>query len=267
MPEASGGDAEARDGSDTADPAAIGLSAARPRWRLRTPRAPGDDATYRRLAVFAGWVMRLISREEWDAASQLPATGGVLIVSNHVTYVDPVALGKYLIWSGRWPRYLGKASLWRVPIIGFLARHCHQIPVERGTDRAKDALVHARVALEQGECVAIFPEGGRTRDPDFLPGRARTGAARLALATGVPVIPTAHWGTHAILPPRRMTLPRLWVRHRIQVVMGDPVDLSDLAGRADDPDAVREASDRIMASVTLLVDELGRADAIDTQQL
>lgn len=252
---------------DALTPEASGLSSARPRLPLSTPSAPGDGPTYRRLAVFAGAVLRLMSREEWDAASQLPATGGVLVVSNHVTYVDPVALGKYLIWSGRWPRYLGKASLWRVPIIGWLARRCHQIPVQRGTDRAKDALVHARVALEQGECVAIFPEGGRTRDPGFLPGRGRTGAARLALATGVPVLPTAHWGTHAILPPRRVTLPRLWARHRIQVVMGDPVDLSDLAGRADDPDAVREASDRIIASVTLLVDELRRADAVDPQQL
>lgn len=240
-------------------PDALTPDATRPRTKLRTPPAPGDDPTYHRLAAFAGWVMKVISREEWDAASQLPATGGVLIVSNHVTYVDPVALGKYLIWSGRWPRYLGKASLWRVPIVGFLARHCHQIPVQRGTDRAKDALVHARVALEQGECVAIFPEGGRTRDPGFLPMRGRTGAARLALATGVPVLPTAHWGTHEIMPPRRFAIPRLWARSRIRVIMGDPVDLSDLAGRDDDPESVREASDRIMAAVTALVHDLRSA--------
>ena len=223
---------------------------------MRTPPAPGDDRTFRRLAAFAGAVMRLVSREEWDAASQLPTTGGVLVVSNHVTYVDAVALGRYLIWSGRWPRYLGKSTLWRMPVIGFLARHCHQIPVERGTDRAKDALGPARVALEAGECVAIFPEGGRTRDPDFMPMGARTGAARLALATGVPVVPTAHWGTHDIMPPRRLTVPRLWARHRVRVVMGDPVDLSDLVGRHDDQAAVREASDRIMDAVTALVIDL-----------
>lgn len=241
---------------DALTPGTSGLSSARPRLPLATPAAPGDGPTYRRLAVFASAVLRLISREEWDAASQLPATGGVLVVSNHVTYVDPVALGKYLIWSGRWPRYLGKASLWRVPIIGWLARRCHQIPVERGTDRAKDALGAAREALERGECVAIFPEGGRTHDPDLWPMHGRTGAARLALATGVPVVPTAHWGTHEIMPARRVTLPRLWARARIQVAMGDPVDFSGFAGRGDDPEAVREASERIMAAITALVREL-----------
>ena len=222
---------------------------------LETPSAPGDGAVYRRLARLAGWVMRRITDEVWDDAAQLPRTGGVLIVSNHVSYADVIALGRYLIWSGRWPRYLGKAELWKVPVVGWLATQCGQIPVIRGTHQAKDSLKPARDALERGECVAIYPEGGRTHDPDMWPQSARTGTARLALDTGVPVIPTAHWGTHGIMPGRRLRWPRIWPPTRIEIVMGDPVDLSDLAGRTDTR-AAREATERIMAAVTALVEGL-----------
>lgn len=222
---------------------------------LRTPSAPGDGPVYRRLARFVGWVLRNTTDEVWDDAAQLPPTGGVLIVSNHVSYADVIALGRYLIWSGRWPRYLGKAELWKVPVVGWLASQCGQIPVIRGTHQAKDSLKPAREALARGECVAIYPEGGRTHDPEMWPQASRTGTARLALETGVPVIPTAHWGTHAIMPGRKLTWPRIWPTPRIRVVMGDPVDLSDLEGRSDTR-AAREATDRIMAAVTALVEDL-----------
>lgn len=223
---------------------------------LRTPSAPGEGPVYRQLALFAGFVMRLISREEWDDARQLPPTGGVLVVGNHVTYIDVLALGRYLIWNGRWPRYLGKSELWKIPVVGWLARQCHQIPVKRGTAQAKDSLAAARAALEEGRCIAIFPEGGRTRDPKLWPMRVRTGAARLALSTGVPVIPTAHWGSHLIMPARTFRIPKIWPKQTIRVVMGDPVDLADLMDRPDDPHAIREASDRIMAAILALVADL-----------
>ena len=223
---------------------------------LRTPSAPGDGPVYRRLAVGVGWVLRLTCDEVWDDARQLPADGGVLVVGNHLAYVDALSVGRYLVWSGRWVRYLGKAEVWNIPGIGWLARKCHQIPVHRGTDRAKDALGPARIALEEGRCIGIFPEGGRTRDPDFWPMVPRTGAARLALATGVPVIPVGHWGAQEFMPGRRLAPPRLWPRKTLAIVMGDPVPLDDLRARADDPDAVREASVRIMDAVTTLVEGL-----------
>ena len=160
-----------------------------------------------------------------------------------------------MIWSGRWPRYLGKAELWSTPVVGWFARKCGQIPVLRNTAQARDALAPAQAALERGECVGIYPEGGRTRDPDLWPMTARTGVARLALSTGVPVIPTANWGTHLIMPGRRLTWPRLWPRKTIRVVMGDPVPLSDLYGRTD-VEAMRIATDRIMDAVTILVEGL-----------
>ena len=222
---------------------------------LRTPSAPGDGPVYRSLAAGAGYVMRAVSKEVWDDAAALPSSGGMILVSNHVSYADVIAMGRYVIWSGRWPRYLGKAELWSMPVVGWFARKCRQIPVLRDSAQARDALAPAQAALERGECIGIYPEGGRTRDPDLWPMTARTGVARLALATGVPVIPTANWGTHRIMPGRKLTVPRLLPRKRVEVVMGEPVDLADLVGRTD-VEAMRAATERIMDAVTTLVEQL-----------
>lgn len=211
---------------------------------------------YRGLASFAGLVMRSFTREEWGDAAALPATGGVIVVANHVSYVDPIAVARFVIWHGRWPRLLGKAELWNVPVVGWLARGCRQIPVQRGTAKAIDALGAAKDALSRGECIMLYPEGGRTRDPDLWPMSPRTGAARLALATGVPVIPMASWGTHLVMPGRRLTWPRVFPRQHVRVVMGEPVDLSRWAGQARDLVAIRAASNKIMEAVAELVVEL-----------
>lgn len=223
---------------------------------LSTPNHPGDTNVYRTLARVCGAVFRATIEETWDDATQLPVNGGVLVVANHVTNLDTLMLGRYLIWSGRWPRYLGKAELWKVPGIGWLGDRCGQIPVHRGTDKAADSLQPAKQALREGQCVAIFPEGHRTTDPGRWPDpKGRTGAARLALATGVPVVPVAHWGTHEIFPTKGFSLPRLWPRKHVEIKMGDPVDLGGL----DDPDdreQVREATQRIMVTITSLVAEL-----------
>lgn len=224
-----------------------------PKSKLRTPKAPGDGAAYPFLGRLVGFVYRNGTKEEWDDAAQLPKEGGVLVVGNHVSYADVLATGRYLIWHGRWPRYLGKAELWKIPVVSYFAKACGQIPVHRGTAHARDALSSAEAALKRGECVSIYPEGGRTHDPDLWPQTARSGAGRLALATGVPVIPIANWGTHEIMPGKRLTWPRLGAR--IQIKMGDPVDLSDLQGRTD-LEAGHIATDRIMAAVTKLVEEL-----------
>ena len=79
--------------------------------------------------------------------------------------------------------------------------------------------------------------------------------ARLALATGVPVIPTANWGTHAIMPGRKLTIPRFFPRKEVRVIMGEPVDLAELVGRTD-VEAMRIATERIMDAVTTLVEHL-----------
>jgi len=228
--------------------------AGRERWPLRRAAPTGGEPVYRGLASFAGLVLRHGTREEWDDAAQLPATGGVLVVPNHTSYVDPIAVGRYLIWHGRWPRLLGKAELWRLPVIGWLARSTGQVPVERGTAAARHALDAAADALRGGECVVIYPEGTRTKDPDLWPMTPRTGAARLALSTGVPVLPVAQWGTHDVMPGTQLTWPR--PGRTIRIVMGDPVPLDDLRATPDDPASVRAAAERIMTAVTALVEQV-----------
>ena len=89
----------------------------------------------------------------------MPDHGGVVVVANHISNADPLALGQFLAYSGRWPRFLAKSSLFHVPGLGRLLRGAHQIPVERGGSRAVDALAAARTALAAGQVVVVYPEG------------------------------------------------------------------------------------------------------------
>lgn len=218
---------------------------------LRVANPTPVQPTYRRLAKFGGWLLRRLVDSDWDDAAQLPRAGGVIVVSNHISNFDPPSLALYLVWHGRWPRALAKVDLWKVPVIGWLAKNTGQIPVERGTDRAKDALVHAREALDAGECVVIYPEGTITADPDTWPMTARPGVARLALQTGYPVIPVGQWGANLVMPGKKPVWPRFRPRRTMVFRMGDPVRLDDLD--AGDDEAVRTAGARIIAAITELV--------------
>ncbi len=109
--------------------------------------------------------------------------------------------------------------------------------------------------LRQGACVIFYPEATVTRDPEQWPMAARTGVARLALATGVPVVPAAHWGAQDGLPYGSLR-PHLLPRRRVRVRAGPPVDLSRFAGLPLTAPVLREATRKIMADVTGLVAEL-----------
>lgn len=207
----------------------------------------------------ANTVASLISRKRCAGAEHIPQSGPALVVANHTSNYDTIALGDFIISHGRWPRFLGKSEIWKVPFIGWLARESRQIPVERHTERAKDSLIHAREALEAGDIVAIYPEGTITRDPAGWPMLARRGAARLALMTGVPVIPAAIKGADAILGGRYLELGKMFgSREReVTVVAGPPVDLSDLPV-TDDPteEHIQEATRRIMQTISTMYGQL-----------
>ncbi|MBU4434754.1 MAG: 1-acyl-sn-glycerol-3-phosphate acyltransferase, partial [Alphaproteobacteria bacterium] len=181
--------------------------------------------------------------------------GGVLVVANHTSYFDPLAVGMYLIWgAGRWPRYLGKVQLFHAPVLGWLARSCGQIPVERHSAKAKDALAAAEAALAAGKCVAIYPEGTLTGDPTLWPMKGKTGSARLALETDVPVIPVGQWGAHFFFPDEKPGFPLVLSRHHVfRVSAGDPVDLSDLRGQPVTKELLDEATRRIIDAITAQV--------------
>lgn len=236
-------------------PTPIRITSDRGRLPLRLANPHPVQPVYRSVARLGGWLLRRLLRRDWDAAANLPPTGGVIVVSNHISNVDPLCLGQYLIWNGRWPRALIKADVWSIPVLGRLARATGQIPVDRGTQRAEDALVAARAALAAGECVLVYPEGTITADPDTWPMTPHPGVARLALATGAPVIPVGQWGAQAVMPGKKLTWPRLIPRRTVSFRAGPAVDLSDLVGSQRTSD-VQAAAQRIMTAVTALVSEL-----------
>ncbi len=226
--------------------AALSLRAANP-----SPVQPA----YRRIAGFAGWLMRRVTRQNWDDAPHLPRTGGVVVVANHISNADPLALAHYLIWQGRWPRFLAKIEVWSMPVAGWAAKATGQIPVRRGAHDASDSLAAARAALAAGECVVVYPEGTITGDPDGWPMTGRNGAARLALATGAPLVPVGQWGAQLLLGGKKPAWPRFVPRPTMTLRTGPAVDLEDLAGR-DDPEAVQLATDRMMAAIVAVVEEI-----------
>ena len=143
-------------------------------------------------------------------------------MSNHVTYADPVTFAHFLYNNGHAPRFLAKSQLFTMPVIGWVVRSLDQVPVYRGTSKAKEAVDDGIAFLKRGNCITIFPEGTLTRDPDLWPMVARTGAARMALTTGVPVIPVAQWGAHRLLGRYSKVLKPI-PRKKVTVVAG-PAD-------------------------------------------
>jgi len=198
-------------------------------------------------------LLTVLARRDWRGGEHLPATGGAVVVANHATYLDAVTAGHWVWDHGRVLRYLVKSGLFRVPVFGSVLRNARQIPVYREGPDAAQAYRAAVEAVRRGEVVLVFPEGTLTRDPDLWPMRGKTGAARIAMATGCPVIPLGQWGASDILP-RYRRLPRLLPRRTIQVWAGPPVELADLHGR-EDREAVGEATARIMAAIVGLVAE------------
>ncbi|KQT91188.1 hypothetical protein ASG49_11895 [Marmoricola sp. Leaf446] len=197
----------------------------------------------------------LTTKRDWIDGEKVPATGGCIVVVNHVSHLDPMTLGHFLYEHGRLVRYLAKDALFRTPVLKHIVRDAGQIPVARQTDRAVSAYDAAVEAVRRGECVGVYPEGTITRDPDGWPMRGKTGAARIALATGAPVVPIGQWGAQEVLPAytaRPHVLPRRTTHYKV----GDPVDLQDLAGRELTPEVLAEATDRIMAAITALVADL-----------
>lgn len=180
----------------------------------------------------------------------IPATGPALVVANHISYLDPIFTGIYFDKIGRIPRFLAKDAVFRIPVVGRLATETGQIPVYRGSSDAVDSLREADRALTQGHIVAIYPEGTITRDPDYWPMRAHTGAARLALDhPGVPIIPLVHWNTQLIYDHYHGKKFRPFPRKRVTVRAGAPIDLSALRDLPRSGETLRLVTDHLMAAV------------------
>jgi len=202
-------------------------------------------------------LLSLFLKRDWDDFASLPAAGPAIVVSNHLTSFDAVIIVEYILYHGRYPYILAKSTLWNVPMLGALLRDIDMIPVSRGTAQASDSLAAAREKLAQGKIVFIFPEGTTTRDTQMWPFSAKTGAARLAIETGAPVIPFGHWGASTICPDNAgpQKWPHLLPRHWVCIRSGDPIDMSPYGRDVNDREAVRAASAAIIAALVPLVED------------
>jgi 1-acyl-sn-glycerol-3-phosphate acyltransferase len=210
---------------------------------------------YRVAADILQPISRATSRQDWQGRSQLDRPSGLLLVVNHISNYDFLVIADYVNSTGRPVRFLAKESVFRLPVLGRIVRGAEQIPVKRDSSDARTALSAAIAAVEAGECVVVYPEGTLTKDPDGWPMLGKTGAARIALATDVPVIPIGQWGAAAVLPPGSAR-PRFWPRRTVRVSAGEPIDLSAARSRAVDVDLLREVTEMFMASITGIVGRL-----------
>jgi 1-acyl-sn-glycerol-3-phosphate acyltransferase len=239
-------------------------------------RHPGRSGAllYALAASVVGGFVTVISRLQMErqrgrkrVAAELP-TGAVIVIANHTSYVDGFLLALVCRRMGRTLRLLATAGVFRAPIIGGLARRVGFIPVARGTSSAADALEPALDALAAGEAVGLFPEGRTTRDPQQWPERARTGVVRLAIRSGAPVIPVAMIGAHRVIGGRRMfsrMLLNVVLRPKVSIEVGPAIDVSSLItpDELNDQEALRRATDAVMAQLVSLVAEVRREAAPD----
>lgn len=219
------------------------------------PIARPDSRAYRAVARLVRPLMFALVRYEWRDVENLPPEGGFIAAANHATELDALTFAHFLFDQGYEPRILAKRGLFTTPVIGSLLRATRMIPVDRGSAAAAASLDAARGQLGDGACVAIFPEGTITRDPDMWPMEAKTGLARIALASKLPVVPIAQWGAHRVLP-RYGRMIRPFPRKTVTMVVGPPVDLSDLYDRPLDSQVLRETMNRVMDAITDLLADI-----------
>jgi len=198
-----------------------------------------------------------LAKIRFTGREKLPRDGAFVLAPNHYSEFDPLIVAVAVWRLGRAPRFMAKESLFRLPVLGAALRATGMIPVARAASAsaAKQTMLQAKDLVEHGRGVIVYPEGTLTRDPELWPMRGKSGAVRLALAGDIPLIPMAQWGTQEIMGRYQKGL-RLWPpRKPVHVVIGDPIDLSDLRGRVGDQAALTEATSRLMAAITDLLEQ------------
>ena len=200
-------------------------------------------------------IIKAAMKRDWHGQEHIPRDGGVILAPNHLSYADWAAVALFVHQAGRYPFFLIKSSAFDVKLIGPFLRTCGQLPVHRDpadATRVVKELKDAENSLRAGGCLIVYPEGTASRDPDLWPMTGKTGVARLALVTGAPVIPVAHWGAQVILPYGSKK-PHLVPRHLVRMLAGPPVDLSAYQGRPLGREVLRGATDAVMADITRLL--------------
>ncbi|MFT4258607.1 lysophospholipid acyltransferase family protein [Microbacterium sp.] len=210
------------------------------------------------LAALVVPLVGLLAKMRIIGADKLPREGAFVLAPNHYSEFDPIIVAVAVWRMGRVPRFMAKESLFKVPVVGWVLRRTGMIPVARSSSAAaaKQTMKQSEELVKHGRGVIVYPEGTLTRDPDLWPMRGKSGAVRLALADGIPLIPMAQWGTQQIMGRYQKGLSLWPLRKPVTIVVGDPVDVSDLAGRAGDQAALNEATTRLMDAITALLEDI-----------
>ncbi len=163
------------------------------------------------LAAIVVPAVSYLAKFTFTGREKLPRTGSFVLAPNHYSELDPLIVAVAVWRSGRAPRFMAKESLFRIPVVGAALRATGMIPVARAASAAaaKQTLAQAEELVEHGRGVIVYPEGTLTRDPELWPMRGKSGAVRLALAGGIPLIPMAQWGTQEIMGRYQKGL-KLW---------------------------------------------------------
>ncbi len=209
-------------------------------------------ASYRAAEAVLWPPFMAVTRRDWQGSQHLGTHGeGIVVAVNHISYIDPIVIAHFLHDNGRPPRFMGKQSVFEVPVFGRLIRKAGQIPVARGLDPTT-ALAEAVAAVNAGECLVMYPEGTITRDPGLWPMKGRTGSLRVALQTGAPLIPVAQWGAQRLMAPYSKVIKALPPK-TMQVRAGPALDLDDLRGQPVTAAVLEEGTERLMDAITDLL--------------
>lgn len=199
--------------------------------------------------------LKVVSRQHVTGTENIPATGGFIAVANHLSDLDSLTAMRALV-DVDVPAYsLAKSSLFEVPVLGHVFKAGGQIPVYRETANAGNALIEAERRLRAGDVIMVFPEGTLSRDPLLWPMTGKTGAARLAMATGAPILPMGQWGAQDIIDSFGGGF-HPFPRKDVRILIGKTFDLTAYGSDTTDYDAVRAATAEIMRTITGLVEQL-----------
>jgi 1-acyl-sn-glycerol-3-phosphate acyltransferase len=199
--------------------------------------------------VLAGPILHLLWRPEVTGLEHIPASGGAILASNHLSIVDsvflPLMISRPVTFAAKSEYFTGTRLVDR--ITGTYLRATKQLSVDRAGARAAQDMLESALGLMQGGALfGIYPEG--TRSPDGRLYRGRTGIGWLALSSGLPVIPVAMIGTDRVLPPGSK-IPRV---SRIKVKIGSPLTFEAQIARGTGARQRRAVTDEVMQSIKAL---------------
>jgi putative phosphoserine phosphatase/1-acylglycerol-3-phosphate O-acyltransferase len=190
-------------------------------------------------------------RVDIEGLENIPREGGAILASNHRSYLDGLVVAAIASRRGRKLRFLGKREIFEAPVLKYVARAAGQIPVDRGSGSAKP-LRAAIDALDRGEAVAILPQGTIPRGEAFFDPVlvAKPGVARMAIASGAPVIPIALWGTERIWP-RNERVPNIArLGETVHARVGEPIWLKAAAGEEESKPMLDASARQVMERIS-----------------